>query len=141
VPTGQLFNKAFHITDSDDVYISPSHLGELYWNYGWAGVLFGMPLIGFICGWVGARFNLAEFTTVTRVLVTVITIKLLIVGFEGSIADIYVVWLRSLAGIGILHLAFARVPVGSRLLRSAMSQSEPVPEKRPEAPLFPNLLT
>jgi hypothetical protein len=142
VPTGQLFNKAFHISDSDDVYISPSHLGELYWNYGWAGVLVGMPLIGLICGWVGARFNLAEFTTVTRVLVTVITIKLLIVGFEGSISDIYVVWLRSLAGIGILHLVFARIPVASRLFRLPDSGIEQPPtEHYRSAPLFPNLLT
>ena len=100
-----------------------------------------MPLIGSICGWVGARFNLAEFTTVTRVLVTVITIKLLIVGFEGSIADIYVVWLRSVAGVGILHVAFARVRVGSKFLRSTQSEPEPVLEKRGEARLFPNLLT
>src|SRR5208283_3720850 len=71
IPTGQLFNRQFHITDSDDVYISPSHLGELYWNFGWLGVVLGMGLIGSICGWVGVRCNLAEFRTLTRVLVTV----------------------------------------------------------------------
>src|SRR5208283_2536171 len=103
IPTGQLFNKQFHLYDSDDVYISPSHLGELSWNFGWPGVVLGMGLIGSICGWVGARFNLAESRTVTRVLVTIITIKQLIVIFESAIADSYVVWLRSLAGIGILH--------------------------------------
>ncbi len=30
VPTGQLFNKRFNLTDSDDISISPSILGELY---------------------------------------------------------------------------------------------------------------
>lgn len=142
VPTGQLFNKAFHIADSDDVYISPSHLGELYWDFGWTGVLVGMPLIGLICGWVGARFNLAEYTTVTRVLVTVITIKLLIVGFEGSISDIYVVWLRSLAGIGILHTIFARRPIASGASSAKDLEPQPPAAEHPAGePLFPNLLT
>jgi hypothetical protein len=142
VPVGQLFNKSFHITDSDDVFISPSHLGELYWNFGWPGVVLGMSLIGAICGWVGARFNLQEFRTVTRILVIVVTIKELIVGFEGAIAPLYVTWLRSLAGIGILHLIFARLPVASRLFAPIRSGSEVVPAggRRSER-LFPNLLT
>jgi hypothetical protein len=141
VLTGQLFNKKFNITDNDDVFISPSHLGELYWNFGWSGVVLGMALIGLICGWVGARFNPAEFRTVTRVLVTVVTIKQLILGFEGAIADIYVVWLRSLAGIAILHLIFARVPVASRLFRATNFGPTAVPERPHSARLFPNLLT
>jgi hypothetical protein len=142
VPTGQLVNKTFHITDGDDIYISPSHLGELYWNFGWPGVVFGMTVIGLICGWVGAQFNLAEFRTVTRVLVTVITIKQLIVGFEGGISDIYVVWLRALAGIGILHLIFARVSVVSRLFRPSESGPEAASAEQPYGQrLFPNLLT
>jgi hypothetical protein len=142
VPTGQMVNKIFHITDSDDIWISPSHLGELYWNFGWPGVVLGMCLIGFICGSVGARFNLAEYTTVTRVLVIVLTIKLLIVGFEGPISDIYVVWLRSLAGIGLLHLMFARVPAAYRPLGPIDSRSEVTPAGQPpREQLFPNLLS
>ncbi len=142
VPTGQLVNKKFHISDSDDVYISPSQLGDLYWNFGWFGVVIGMTLIGLICGWVGSRFNLAEFRTVTRVLVTVITIKQLILGFESAVSVIYVVWLRSLAGIGILHLIFARVPAASRLFRSSTSESAAGSANlHPRDRLFPNLLT
>jgi hypothetical protein len=142
IPTGQLFNKEFHIIEGDDVYISPSHLGELYWNFGWPGVVIGMGLIGSICGWVGARFNLAEFRTVTRVLVTIITIKQLIVIFESSIADCYVVWLRSLAGIGILHLVFARAQVVSRFFQPMSSSPEPLSADQPRSVrLFPNLMT
>jgi hypothetical protein len=141
VPTGQLFNKQFHIFDSDDIYVSPSHLGELYWNFGWGGVIFGMALIGALCGFVGAYFNLAEYRTVTRVLVLVITIKQLIVGFEGSIADLYVVWLRSLVGVGMLHLTFARIPVPPRLMRQvASATSGPVAASSRDQRLFPNLL-
>jgi hypothetical protein len=142
VKTGQLVNKSFHLTDSDDIFISPSHLGELYWNFGWTGAVLGMGLIGVICGWVGARFNLLEFSTVTRILVTVVTIKQLIVGFEGAIASGYVVWLRSLAAIGILHLIFARVPVVSRWFQPANSGPNVVPADRSRSErMFPNLLT
>ncbi len=142
VLTGKLFNKKFNISDSDDIFISPSHLGELYWNFGWSGVVLGMTLIGLICGRVGARFNPAEFRTVTRVLVTVVTIKQLILGFEGDIADSYVVWLRSLAGIGILHLIFARVPVVSGFVRPAKAglEAASADQFRGGRP-FPNLLT
>jgi hypothetical protein len=137
-----MVNKSFHLTDSDDIFISPSNLGELYWNFGWTGAVLGMGLIGLICGWVGARFNLLEFSTVTRILVTVVTIKQLIVGFEGAIAPGYVVWLRSLAAVGILHLIFARVPVVSRLFQpnNARPNAVSADRGRSERP-FPNLLT
>ncbi len=140
VPTGQLVNKSFHLTDSDDIFISPSNLGELYWNFGWPGVVVGMTLIGAICGWIGARFNLREYRTVTRLLIIVVTIKQLIVAFEGAIAPAYVVWLRSLAGIGLLHLIFAHVPVMARRKASSPdgTRNEGIPAT---GRLYPNLLT
>ncbi|MDP8986459.1 MAG: hypothetical protein M3N97_15750 [Pseudomonadota bacterium] len=113
VPTGQLVNKEFHVAEGEDVYISPSHLGELYWNFGWPGVLMGMSTIGGILGFVGARFNLGAGKTVTRLLIVVVTIKQVVMGFEGVIAASYVVWLRSMAGIGLLHLLLARLPARS----------------------------
>ncbi len=136
VPTGQIMNRVFHVSEGDDVYISPSHLGELYWNFGWSGVVLGMSLIGAVLGWVGTRFNLAEYRTVTRILVTVVTIKQMIVGIEGVIAAQYVVWLRSLAGIGLLHLLFARVPAVSPLFRRPATAPPATGER-----LYPNLLT
>jgi len=142
VPTGQLVNKAFHVSDSDNVYISPSHLGELYWNFGWPGVVLGMSIIGLTCGYIGARFNLRDFRTVTRLLVTVVTIRQLIWGFEGGIAAIYVVWIRSVAGIGVLHLLFARVRVSPRWAQSPNSgapASNAVPPRSDRR--YPNLLT
>ena len=142
IPTGQIMNKEFHLTDSDDVFISPSHLGELYWNFGWPGVIAGMALIGSIMGVIGSRFNLAQGKTVTRLLVTVVTIKQVVVGFESSIAVIYVVWLRSLAGIGLLHLIFARTSVVAIWGRW---EGAKVPSSLPAQPgsarPFPNLLS
>jgi hypothetical protein len=141
IPTGQLVNKEFHFTDSDDIFISPSNLGELYWNFGWPGILGGMALIGAALGFVGGRFNLAHGKTVTRLLVTIVTIKQVVIGFESSIAAIYVVWLRSLAGIGLLHLIFARVQISARTIDARISQP-PVDSRAPDpvARAFPNLM-
>jgi hypothetical protein len=142
IPTGQLFNNQLHLVEGDEVYISPSHLGELYWNFGWTGVLVGMGVIGSLCGYVGARFNLADARTVTRILVTVITIRQLIVAFESTISDCYVVWLRSLAAIGLMHVVFARIPLLPRLVPSSNAAPGRTQTGRPgNQRLFPNLLT
>jgi hypothetical protein len=114
-------NSDFHLTIFRDTYISPSHLGELYWNFGWLGVLLGMPLIGIVLGTVGARCNLSDSVSLTRLLITVVTIRYIVMGFEGSIAVSYVVWLRSVAAIGLLHIVMTRV--GST--DSAIQRREP----------------
>ena len=142
VPTGQVVNKMFHVSTQAATYISPSHLGELYWNFGWPGVLIGMPIIGSILGFIGSRFNLSDARTVTRLLVIVVTIQQLIMGFEGAIAVSYVVWLRSLAAIAVLHLLFARNPV---IVHRLNIDGEPGADALPQGPagtsLFPNLLS
>lgn len=107
---GQVFNREFGISIYRDVYISPTHLGELYWNFGWAGVLIGMTLIGGLLGFVNSRFDLSTHPSLTRLLLITVTIYSLCVRFEGSIAVEYVVWMRSLAAIALLHLLFARRP-------------------------------
>ena len=112
VGVGQEFNHTF-IHGEYDTFISPSHFGELYWNFGWSGVVFGMLLIGLLLGFVGARCNMARGgRSVTRLLVLLTTAKYVCLGFEGSIAIAYVVWMRSLAAIWILHLIFARQRTG-----------------------------
>jgi hypothetical protein len=141
VAVGQIMNKDFRVSDVADTYISPSHLGELYWNFGWAGVVVGMTLIGLLLGYLGTRFDLTQAATITRIMVVVVTIRLMILGSEGEIATQYVLWIRSMAAIGVMHLCFARLPVIVR-----RSQAPQVPDKsgdvdRPQ-PLvsFPNLL-
>lgn len=143
IATGQVVNKEFHVSAAEysDTYISPSIPGELYWNFGWPGLLIGMGLIGCSLGYLGQRYNLAERKTVTGLLVVVITTKQVIVGLEGTFSPEYVVWFRSLAAAGILHLIFARVPVASR----SQSFHENLTSHRAEAPSaarpFPNLLS
>jgi hypothetical protein len=139
IQTGQILNKEFHVSEDAETFISPSHLGELYWNFGWVGVLVGMSLVGSLLGLLGARFNLVEAPTITRLMVIIVTIRLLILASEGEFAIQYVVWMRSLLGIGLLHLLFARVPWKSR------GEPKPVPDAplitdRPRPVLFPNLL-
>jgi hypothetical protein len=148
VATGRVVNKVFHVTEAEysDTYISPSIPGELYWNFGWAGTFFGMGLIGAAVGYLGQRFNLAKAKTVTGLLVTVLTIKQVIVSLEGTFSPEYVVWFRSLGAIAVLHWLFAKTTVCSLLASTAQptpSTDRPasVPAARvPALNPFPNLL-
>jgi O-antigen polysaccharide polymerase Wzy len=139
VETGRILNKDFHLSESPDTYMSPSHLGELYWNFGWPGVIVGMGLIGLLLGLIGNKFNLYDATTITRLLVIVITVRYLILASEGELATHYVSWMRSLLGVGLLHLVFARVKWVAR------PGDEPGPASADPAqavlrPWYPNIL-
>ena len=143
IATGRVVNREFRVTEADfwDTYISPSITGEFYWNFGWPGVLIGMVLIGGALGTLGQRCNLAERRSVTNLLVIAVTIKQVIVVMEGSLSPEYVVWFRSLAGIGILHLLFARVPVRAGLLTNLGQPASPTDAQLPPFKPFTNLLT
>ena len=140
VATGRIVNKEFNVSEYEDTFISPSILGELYWNFGWAGVILGMALIGGAVGSLASRYDLSRGRSVTGLLVLVLTTKQLIVGFEGTFAPEYVVWFRSLAAIAILHVLFARVPVtaGSTAASGATSGGDLSALAMPKS--FPNLL-
>jgi len=107
VQTGQLVDKVFHVTGTGEVYISPSHLGELYWNFGLPGALLGMLLLGMLLGWINGVCDMSTGASVTRLLILATTIYQTAVRFEGSVASEYAVWIRSIVGILILHRLFA----------------------------------
>jgi hypothetical protein len=107
VVAGQLFTRQI-LKDPSDTYISISHLGEWYWNFGWPGVLLGMSFTGLLLGFVGEKFNLEQGTSVTRVLMLLVTAQTLCIGFEGAIEISYTIWLRSIAAVGLFHLTLAR---------------------------------
>ena len=138
VATGRVMNREFNVSDQEETYISPSHLGELYWNFGWPGAVVGMSVIGVLLGYLGRWCDLSHATNLTRILVLVGTIQLLVLGFESAIVPQYSVWIRSLLGVGLLHWVFARTVNGSREVNSNDSRLIPIP--RHTAPLFPNLL-
>ncbi len=141
-PTGQLFNKAFIRGGDPDTYISPSHLGEIYWNFGWPGVIAGMTAIGALLGFVGKRTSLTNGVSLTRLLVLIATIKCVCIEFEGAVGVAYVVWLRSLGAIGILHWLFARRVAASAVQEPPQSQTAMLAKTDARAPLarFPNLM-
>lgn len=103
---GRLVNREFRISESPLTYIAASQLGELYWNFGWTGVIIGMTVIGSILGSVGSLFNLSERRSVLRLLIIVTTIYGLCFRFEGGLGQEYTVWIRSVAIIVLLHLLF-----------------------------------
>jgi hypothetical protein len=147
---GLLFGKLIYKTGGD-VYISISHLGELYWNFGWAGVLFGMGAFGLLLGYIGMKFNLERQVTLTRVLVLLITVQAMCIGFSGTMPVSYLLWMRSMAAIGLMHLIFARrapastleKPVdaapASRAPQAGFDLGKAVALTAP-APRFPNLM-
>ena len=132
---GALFGKVIMKSDSG-VFISISHLGELYWNFGWAGVLSGMLGVGAVLGFVGAKTDAAQGVTLTRVLILLATVKTLCIGFEGTMPISYVLWMRSMAAIGLMHLIFAR-STASLPVKQERASSAVLPVVGPR---FPNLL-
>lgn len=108
IETGRLVTRDFNTGDAENLYTSPSHLGELYWNFGWPGVLLGMSMIGLILGIVGAGSELSTAATLTRVLIVMLTLQQLIMNFESSLAAPYTVWIRSLVALGLVHLLLSR---------------------------------
>ena len=140
VNSSQTFNREFHISADPDTHISPTHLGELYWNFGFGGVIIGMTLIGALLGYVNVRFDPSVQTSLTRTLVVMVTMYELLAHLEGSIGNEYVVWIRTMVLIGILHFIFARrrvaQPVGAATWSNAATNG---PASR-QPDLFPNLL-
>lgn len=92
---GQLVNREFHISADPDTYIAVSHLGELYWNFGWPGLIVGMTLIGAVMALVASAVRLDTFATLPRFLFLLMTVYLLSLRFEGNIAGIYTLWVRA----------------------------------------------
>jgi hypothetical protein len=91
-----------------DTYISISHLGELYWNFGWLGMLLGMAATGAFMGWVAGRFNFENGASLTYVMLFMVTVNEQVILFEGEMSPVYVVWMRSAVAIWLLHKLFAR---------------------------------
>ncbi len=139
VETGELVNTEFHVTGERVTYISPSFLGEMYWNFGWAGGILGMLALGLLMGWINSLCDLSAASSVTRVLILGITILQLGVRFEASIATEYAVWLRSVLGILLMHWAFARRSPGSRRV-AAPETAVRARESVLTLTKFPNLL-
>jgi hypothetical protein len=106
--SSQTFNRDFHLSEDPDTHISPTFLGELYWNFGYIGAVVGMTLFGVIFGYVVKRFDPSTGTSITRVLVIIVTLYETAIGQGGQIELAYVLWIRTLVLIWIMHLLLAR---------------------------------
>jgi hypothetical protein len=111
--SAQTFNREFQISEDPDTYISLSHLGEWYWNFGVLGVTLGMALAAAAFALVAVRCEPSAGISLTRVLIVIVTLYEVAARAEGQIEVQYVVWLRSLLFIGLLHLLFARPAAGA----------------------------
>lgn len=134
ISMGQLFTHQIAHSDTD-TFISISHIGELYWNFGWIGTLLGVLVTGVILGSVGSMSSLEGGPSLTHVMILLITVQSLCIGFEGELSISYVTWMRSLAAVGLLHLLFAR--------RTAAGSGSPAPSGLvvpTVAVRFPNLM-
>jgi hypothetical protein len=101
---GQLFNRKFSISDSPDTFIAISQLGELFWNFGWAGVILGMMVLGAIMGRLGAAFRLDSMLTAIKFLLLLTTIYVLVFRSESSIALSFTIWVRLTLLLLLMHL-------------------------------------
>jgi hypothetical protein len=138
---GQLFNRELRITDSRENYISTTILGELYWNFGWIGIIAGCPLLGLFLGAVNRRCDLSQRISVTRFLIFSITAYGFCLRFEDGFAMTSTIWIRTLMAIGVLHMLFARTARATALPARSAEHLEPKShgDTANELP-FPNLL-
>ena len=139
--SAQTFNRDFHLSEDPDTYISPSHIGELYWNFGYPGVVVGTMLTGMILGFVFGRFDPSARTSMTRVLIIIVTLYELVARTGGQIELEYVLWLRTLLMIGILHLVLARTVLQYAPVAISTARPSAGPDRLPGALVrFPNLI-
>lgn len=106
---GQVFNQEFKISASKNTYISTSQVGELYWNYGWTGLVTGMLLIGAVMGTIATSMRLDKTTTLPRFLFILMTVYLLSLRFETAIAEVYSVWARAALLLFIMNMLIPKV--------------------------------
>lgn len=100
--TGKIFNQAFSIS-TPNTSIAITNLGDLYWNFGWAGVIAGMTIIGAFMAWAATMFRLDINPTAPKFLFLVITIYFLILMSEGGIALVYTLWARVAVVFLLIH--------------------------------------
>ena len=124
---GREFNHAFHLS-SAGTYIAMSQLGELYWNFGWTGVIVGMAMIGTLMAWLASLCRLDVDPTLPRYLLLIASIYILVFRFESGIAMTYTVWARITVVILLLNALVPKareVYYQSRTQRPAQMGSEP----------------
>ncbi len=76
-------------------------------------------------------------------MVLLVTVQTLCIGFEGEVSTSYVLWMRSLAAIGLLHLMFARRAPAPSSVAAAAPMTSTTPSRAVPLGLpvrFPNVM-
>jgi hypothetical protein len=105
---GLLFNDEFDVSAVSTVYVAAGQNGELYWNYGWSGLVVGMLIAGALMGYTNTRLDLSRSLTLPRFVLLLLTVYLLAFRFEASIAQQYTLWLRAIALLAAIHLCMPK---------------------------------
>lgn len=112
--TGLLFNHTFGLATAN-TFIAVTNLGDLYWNFGWAGIVLGMTAIGALMAWAANKFRLDTSITIPKFLFLIVTIYFLILRFESGVALTYTLWARVAVALLLIH---AFIPKAMGRLRS-----------------------
>jgi hypothetical protein len=129
---GRLFNREFFSGGSRDTYISVSNLGELYWNFGFSGVVVGMMCIGMLMAYI-ASLAVGSNNNLPRYLLLLLTIYLLVLRSESALAMTYTYWARAVVLLLLIHMLMPKSravapaktvePTDSRMLRTRPGNS------------------
>lgn len=102
--TGRLFNQEFKISASAQTKIATSQVGELYWNYGWPGLVIGMLAIGTVMATIASALRLDTVQTLPRFLFLLMSVYVLTLRFETALAQNYTIWARAALLLLLLNL-------------------------------------
>ncbi len=128
---GRLFNLEFRLSESPLTKIATSQVGELYWNFGWPGLIIGMILIGSIMASLATMLRLDTVQTLPRFLFLLMTVYVLTLRFETAIAQNYTVWARAALLLILLNLMIpkARKFISGRTDRKSFAPATTNPKQ------------
>jgi hypothetical protein len=113
--TGQMFNKAFSLSQSSFTFVPTTQLGELYWNFGTLGVIAGMTCIGIVFGVLSSMFLVSKDMTVVRFMLLMLASYFLAVRFEANIGLQYPTFFKLLIVLSIFDFIIGRLGLHRRI--------------------------
>lgn len=111
--TGLLFNHTFSLSTAN-TFVGSTNLGDLYWNFGWTGILVGMTIIGAFMAWAATKFRLDNTQTLPKFLFLVVTIYFAVLKSGGGVALTYTLWARVAVLLLLIHVFAPKVRVPRR---------------------------
>ncbi|MDF1553820.1 MAG: hypothetical protein P1P84_12190 [Deferrisomatales bacterium] len=130
ISTGQLMNRTFKLSASQETYVPTTQLGEFYWNFGVPGVLFGMSFVGMFLALVNGVFLSGKGASTVGMLVIMVAFYFLIMRFESGFASQYNQFTRVVVLVGLMAVVFSRL---GWTVKSGLGVGGETPSVRPGA--------